>query len=86
MTRTMNARRVAFGVSAALATVLALAGCTAAGAGDGTGDGMGHGRHATGGAGRRLRANRRLRGRQKKGERQGGDDSPRNVHVHLRLL
>ena len=57
MTRTMNARRVAFGVSAALATVLALAGCAAAGAGDGTGDGMGHGRHATSDADASAEAN-----------------------------
>jgi uncharacterized protein (DUF305 family) len=56
MTFTMNTRRVAWGVSAALSTALALTGC-AAGAGGGTGEGMGHDGHPTSGADAAAEAN-----------------------------
>lgn len=57
MTFTMNTRRVAWGVSAALATVVALAGCATAGAGGGAGEGMGHDGHPTSGADAAAEAN-----------------------------
>jgi uncharacterized protein (DUF305 family) len=57
----MNGRRSALGTlgaSAALAAVLALAGCASSGTGsNGTGDGMGHDEHATAGADATSEAN-----------------------------